>query len=126
MDDKTKIAALTAAIQVLTRTEHIRAYLAVMDPKALEQAETALEVPEFLRTMNSGLPDLRDMQTMLTALRLLADRSASLDREDRHQERLEKLVARVDAGMKPLAEREDKINEEERRKERRKSMMADS
>lgn len=119
------------ALRVMTQTPHIRAYLAVMDPKALEQAETALGVPEFLRgALNGALVDLRDMQVMLEALRGYVLRYDEKDEvtgmpEILKARRAQELLTRIALGMSPLAEREDKINAEEDAKERRKAAMAD-
>jgi hypothetical protein len=40
-----EVDTLTAALKVLVLTPHVRAYLAVMDPKALKQAQQALGLP---------------------------------------------------------------------------------
>lgn len=127
-----KIDELKDALRVFTRTPHIRAYLAVMDPKALEQAETALEVPEFQRGALKGpLPDLRDMQVLLDGVRAFLREHARVnpkvltEADRRSAKRALALETRIAQSMVPLAEREDKINTEEDARERRKAAMAD-
>lgn len=122
--------AMAKALKVLTQTEHIRAYLAVNDPKALEQAETALGVPEFLRgAMNGALPDLREAVVILEALRGYVYEFEQKDEvkdmaEIRRAERAKALITRMAIGLTPLACREAKINAEEAVKEARKAAMA--
>lgn len=52
-----EVDTLTAALKVIVLTPHVRAYLAVMDPKALEQAQQALGLP----VSRGGSPALIDL-----------------------------------------------------------------
>lgn len=119
----------TDALRVLTSTPHIRAYLSVMDPKSLEQAEEAIEVPEDRRGgLKGALLDLRDAQVMQNALRMLVDSGdqaelAAGSAEQRSHARAQALLARFELGMEPLVAREDRINAEEQQREHRKSLM---
>lgn len=119
------------ALRVMTQTPHIRAYLAVMDPKALEQAETALGVPEFLRgPLKGALPDLRDMEVVRRALIAFVDTFNKAEEvkdtaEIRRGSRAAGLRERIEIGMAPLVAREEKINAEEDAKERYKAALSD-
>jgi hypothetical protein len=63
---------LANALQVLTLTPHIRAYLTIHDPKALQQAETALEgQPGAIRTMDELVLAVRELTDEQGARRVL-------------------------------------------------------
>jgi hypothetical protein len=115
------------ALKVLIMTPHIRAYLSVMDPKALAQAQAAAGLAEF-----NPLPDLRDVQVIWDALQQFADNSDPEEgaieegtAEHRKHLRARALVERIEAGMVPLMLREDRINAEEDVREQRKAQYAE-
>lgn len=119
--------AANKALKVLIMTPHIRAYLSVMDPKALEQAQAAAGLADY-----NPLVDLRDMQVTVDALQQFADNSdpeeGSIEEGTpmhRQHIRARALVERIEAGMVPLMLREDRINSEEDVRERRKAAFED-
>lgn len=111
----TRYAAMAKALKVMVLDGGIRAYLAVLDPQALKQAQAALGMESY-----DPLPDLRDMQVILTALRN-DDRDAP---GTPATVRREKLIERIEIGMAPLAAREDKVNAEEQIREDKKATLA--
>lgn len=110
---------IARALQVMVTTPHIRAYLELIDPKALEQAQTALGLEGY-----GPLPDLNYARVVRVALaEYAASHTNGASAADR--QRAGTMRTRIEAGFVPLAAREARINAEEAEREARKARFTD-
>lgn len=98
--EKLVVAEMENALKVIVLTPHVRAYLAVMDPKALEQAQQALGLP----VSRGGSPALIDlMETFRLPIFTEVERLRKIDAEEDEREDRKEAMAEHN-GEAPLHE----------------------